>query len=208
MIMVGGSGGCGWNTQSISNAKQSSFTFPRIPTRGLSRNHSIGKIPLIKEGYQRRALMLYREANASNNDFLSFIFFWQILETRNTSAINYVNNTYRKKRSAFAYIERHIESLPLNGRKLGDYLLNDCRHAIAHIRRRRNKNSLNVDCLAERERFWNSLIVAKAFAEHYIKYAIDLNESLILVRKHNNTIPFYEKKEEADRCGLKLAYTP
>jgi hypothetical protein len=206
MIMVGNSGGCGWNTLSMTKAKQPSLTFPKISIRSFSRNHTIDEIPHIKTDYQRKALMLYREANASNNEFLSFIFFWQILETRNTAALNYVNNKYPNKRKEFALIERHISSLPLNRKKLGNYLLDDCRHAIAHIRRDKGKESLNMDCLLERERFWNSLKVVKAFAEHYIKYAIDLNEKLILVRKAKNICPFYEVKEVAEDRGLELAY--
>ncbi len=206
MIMVGNSGGCGWKNLSMTNTKQPSLTFPKIPIRGLSRNHSIDEIPHIRTDCQRKALMLYREANASNNEFLSFIFFWQILETRNTSALNYVNNKYPKKREEFSFIERHISSLPLNGRKLGNYLLDDCRHAIAHIRRDKGKKPLDMDCLFERERFWNSLIVVKAFAEHYVQNAIDLNENLILVRKAKSTCPFYEVKEDAINRGFELAY--
>lgn len=206
-IMVGGVGGRSWKAQfPLSKAKPSAFTFPRIPFGGLIRGYNLYSIPNIKTDYQRTALTLYREANASNNNYLSFMFYWQVLETRNTDAVGYVDKVYRKKRSELMLKDHHLSSLPLNGKTLGVYLQGDCRHAIAHIKRKPGKRKLDLDNLDERTRISSSVIVVKAFAEHYIKNSIGLNNSLYLVRKSRNTFPLFADENSIMKQGLSTAY--
>lgn len=206
-IMVGGVGGGGWKAQfPLSKANPSSFTFPRIPFDGLITGYNLYSIPNIETKYQRTALTLYREATASNNNYLSFIFYWQVLETSNTNAIEYVDKIYRKKRSELMLKDHNFSSLQLNGKTLGVYLQDDCRHAIAHIKRKRGKRELDLDNLGERTRISFSVIVVKAFAEHYIKNSIGLNNSLYLVRKSRNSFPVFADKNSIMRQGLSAAY--
>jgi hypothetical protein len=206
-IMVGGVGGSSWKEEfPLSKAKPSAFTFPRIPFGGLKRGYNLRSIPNIKTDYQRTALTLYREANASNNNYLSFMFYWQVLETRNTDAVGYVDKTYKKKRNELMIQDHHLSSLPLNGKTLGLYLQKDCRHAIAHIRRKPGKRKLDLDKLDERTRISLSVNVVKAFAEHYINYSIGLDDSLYLVRKSKNTFPLFTEKKSIWEKGLSPAY--
>ena len=45
-------------------------------------------------------MTLHREARASNNDYLAFLFFWQVLETWGTVAENYANSNVTKPKRA------------------------------------------------------------------------------------------------------------
>jgi len=207
-IHLGGCGGCGWKSNSpLSKGKPSSYTFPRIPFEGNKVGCKLNNIPKVETDYQRAALSLYREANASNNYYLSFLFYWQVLETRNTKAIDYVNNVYRKKRRELKLNPRYISSLPLNAKALGNYLLDDCRHAIAHIRRKPGSKKLTFDRLDERERITYSVFVIKAFAEHYISHSIGLSGSLYLARKAKNSFPVFADEDFISKHGLTTAYS-
>lgn len=206
-IMVGGVGGGSWKDHfPLSKAKPTAFTFPRIPFGGLIWGYNLYSIPNINTDYQRTALTLYREANASNNNYLSFMFYWQVLETRNTEAVGYVDKIYNKKRNELMLQDHYLSALPLDGKTLGVYLQEDCRHAIAHIRRKPGKRKLDLDKLEERTRISHSVIVVKAFAEHYIKYSIVLDDSLHLVRKSKNTFPIFAGKKSIMEQGLSTAY--
>jgi hypothetical protein len=104
------------------------------------------RIPKIWTPEQRTALALFREANASNNDYLSFIFYWQVLEVgRGSSAEVFIDKTYTRQPNSLSLIQSDIALLQLGRRRLGDYLRNDCRDAIAHIRRKTGKTSIDID---------------------------------------------------------------
>jgi len=47
---------------------------------GHSVGYDINRIPEIETEEQRDALVLFREASSSNNDYLAFLFFWQVIE--------------------------------------------------------------------------------------------------------------------------------
>jgi hypothetical protein len=177
--------------RSVKQVEPCSFTFPRIPFGGNIVGYDITPLPHIETEEQRVALGLYREANASNNDFLSFLFFWQILETGGGDPVGFINRARSKDRDRLGLISRDIAHLPLDGKSLGKYLLDDCRHAIAHIRRKPGKEHLDVDKASERFRLKLSSGVVKAFAEHYIRERLSLRNSLFLGIKKRGDIPVY-----------------
>lgn len=206
-VIVWECGGTGWQpTYPLSQAKPSIFDLPRIPPRASVNGSPLSSLPKIDYEYQRVALTLFREASASNNDYLSFLFYWQVLETRNTDAIGYVDKVYRKKRKELKVAEKYVSVLPLIGRTLGNYLKDDCRNAIAHIRRRPGRKKLDLDKATERTRISKSTRVVKAFARHYIEHSLGLSQSLYLVRKSDNSFPVFADKESIARNGYRAAY--
>lgn len=200
-IAVWEAGGCGWPDEySLREAEPNIFTFPRIPFGGNVVGYDLTRLPHIETDTQRVALGLFREANASNNDYLSFLFFWQVLETGKGDPVGFINKAYRKHGSHLLLRAEEPARLPLGGRTLGDYLLDDCRHAIAHIRRRPGKAKLDVDKASERLRLALSSRVIKAFAEHYIREGLGLKKSLFLCYREKGEIPVYIDPVSAG-CG-------
>lgn len=191
-IAIWEAGGQGYpKDYSLKDAKPNIFTFPRIAFSGNAVGYDIFRIPHIETAAQRIALGLFREANASNNDYLSFLFFWQVLETGAGDPAGFINKAYRKHHSHFWAVSADIARLPLNGRSLGNYLLDDCRHAIAHIRRRPGKTRIDVDKPSERLRLALSSSVIKKFAEHYIRESLGLKNILFLAYRKRGEIPVY-----------------
>jgi hypothetical protein len=206
-IMVWECGGRSWHSP-LGKAQPSVFHFPRIPFRGQMIGCHLHAIPNIEHEYQKTALTLFREASAANNDYLSFLFYWQVLECRNTKASNYVNSVYTKKHKEFwlKLREHDIALLALGDRTLGQYLRNDCRHAIAHIRRKPGEKVLELDSTVERERMSASTRVIQAFAKHYIENAIGLRSRMYLVRKHKGSFPVFVDEKTRAETGYKTAY--
>jgi hypothetical protein len=166
----------------LSQLKPSIFTFPRAPFRGNVIGCNLRRLPHVKTKEQRIALALYREANASNSIYLSFLFYWQILEVGGGKPIQFVTRTLRRQPAGFYIDPQVVAQLPTGSRSLGVYLSDDCRHAIAHIRRRPGERALELDRREERRHLAISAGVIKAFAEHYIREELQLKDSLHLVR--------------------------
>ena len=135
--------------------------------------------------------MTPRETGASNNDYLSFLFYWQVMETGGSNAEGFVNKTYRRQPRQLGLASRDISRSPLRGRPLGEYLRDECRDAIAHIRRKPGKRKLELDRTEERYRVSTSTRVAKAFAEYYIRETLKLQHKLYLMRKGRRGFPTY-----------------
>ena len=108
---------------------------PGVPYRGHALGYDIDPIPAIQTDEQRLALALFREAFSCNNVLLSFLLYWQIIEIAGTDAVEWVDRNWRCPPRGFQIPTEDIQRLPLSGRTLGKYLLEDGRHAIAHIRR-------------------------------------------------------------------------
>jgi hypothetical protein len=191
-VAVWEAGGSGWpDNLPLRRAQPNIFVFPRIPFRGNAVGHTPSQIPQIQNEAQRIALALFREARASNNDYLSFLFFWQVLEVDGRSPEDFVNKAFRKHRDRLRIDQSCINQLPLDGRTLGRYLLDDCRNAIAHIRRKPGKKKIDLDKPGERMRLAISAQAVKAFAEHYIKDVLGLTEHMYLVRPRRGGFPSF-----------------
>lgn len=182
------------------------FDFPRIPFTGRTVGYDIYRIPKIETDAQRVALTLYREALSSNNNFLSFLFFWQILETGKTEAIGWVNKTYRKKRERLYITEYQLKILDIGVKKLGNYFYDDWRNAIAHIRSKPGKRSLKLDTQIESRRLAVSTRVVQEFARLYIRDELKLDKKLYLVRKSGRGFPFYADDDYLRKNYCTAAY--
>ncbi len=184
------SGGRTWPDKlPLSKARPRVNDFRILPFKGRHIGCSIDRIPKIETEGQRIALTLYREACASNNDYLSFIFFWQILEVGCSNAEGFVDKTHRKLAKQLTTRQKDINSLPLRGRKLGEYLRDECRDAIAHIRRKPGKKKLDLNLSQDRTNSSASVRVAKTFSEYYIRENLYLRKQLCLVREGRRGFP-------------------
>lgn len=202
-VMMSTGGGAGVpDGYTLGRAKCRVFTFPRIPFGGHVVGFDIGTIPKIDTEEQGIALTLFREANGSNNDYLSFLFYWQVMETGGTTPDKWVDKAYGRKRHKLRLTRDEIARLPLGGKSLGTYLLDDCRHAIAHIKRKPGKKKLELDQREERRKLTMSTWVVKEFAHLYIRDVLNLKDRLYLVRHTKRSFPIYvdRKHVSAHHC--------
>lgn len=192
-IAVWDGGYMSWHApKTIQQARPCIFSFPKIAYQGNVTGCHISRLPLIETDYQRRALALFREARASNNDYLKFLFFWQVLEIKAaTGAVGFVDKVHKRHIDQLKISGDAIRALPLNGKTVGQYLLNDCRHAIAHLNRKPGETKIEVDNLADRLRLAKSARVTEAFAEFYIRHELQLDKSIYLYRTKPGTVPIY-----------------
>lgn len=192
----------------LRNAKSSFRTFPRIPFSGYIVGCDICRIPQVENDRQRDALVLFREASSCNNDYLSFLFFWQIMDTGPSHAKEWINKAYKKNRNKIRLPNSHFERLNLNGKSIGQYF-HDYRVAIVHIfTLNKNKKDLRLklDSPAENMRIINSTWVIKEFARFYIRDKLKLGKSMYLLRKHGKEFPIYVTEEDAKRFPGTIAY--
>jgi len=175
----------------LRQARCVSFVFPRIPFRGMHIGYGISRIARITNEQQKIGLTLYREALGSNKVLMSLLLNWQIMEILGNSPVNWVNTVARREPQVFVGVHRQLNELPLQGRSLGVYLLEDCRHAIAHIRRHAGRRALKFNDMEENERLWRSARVTRALARHYIRTELGVAEKLHLVRPHAGGFPRY-----------------
>lgn len=180
---------------SLRDARPCILTFPKISFGGTITGYGISRLPHIVTEDQRIALALFREARASNNDYLSFLFHWQVLEVCGGDTVGFINKTLRRNRAALRLNDEDLSSLPQHGKSLGAYLLDDCRHAIAHLRRRPGRTKLDVDKPADRIRLTHSVRVVEAFAEYFIRESLGLKKVMFLVRRNRRSIPVHIASE-------------
>lgn len=191
-VMLWQAGGLSWRDDlPLRRTRPFTRDFPRIPFGGNIVGHDLLRIPEIRTNEQRIALALYREARATNNDYLSFLFYWQVLEVAGENPEQVVNKIMKRHRARLRLEPGYIARLPLRGQTLGGYLREDCRDAIAHIRRRRGRTPLDLDKPSERMRLAISTHVVAAFAEEFIREGLGLTADLYLVRPRGGGFPVY-----------------
>lgn len=171
----------------LRTAGASIFAFQMIPPGRGTSGHSISILPHIENEHQRLALALYREAGASNNEYLKFLFLWQILAVGSKGESLGVANKARKEIRDTGWIDR----LDLKGKSIGNYFAGDCRDAIAHVTRRTGETTLDFDNPEDRCRISISVRAVDEFARHHIKNRLDLNKSLYLFKEKPGSIPAY-----------------
>jgi hypothetical protein len=205
-VAVHYAGGRGWSAElPLTQAVPSIRTFPRIANVGIMCGCELTSIPYIRTRDQRVALGLFREANSSNNEFLSFLFYWQVLEVVGGDPVGFINKTLTRDRRHLRFSQSDLDSLPLASRSLGNYLLDDCRHAIAHIKRKPGKKTVDIDGWKERVRIIQSTRVIEAFARFYIGKILGLSDNLYLVRRTRSDFPVFADLNAPDTAGFQLA---
>ena len=190
----------------LKKAKCRMFSFPKVPFSGYSVGYDICRIPKIETEEQRNALILFREASSSNNAYLSFIFFWQILEIGRNDPIGWVNKAFRTNRNKIKVTDDGLRRLPLNEKKIGNYFYDDCRNAIAHIFRRRKGGKIKLDTPDENLRVAISMGIIKEFARFYIEDYLKLQNHIYLVRRNGKGFPVYMDDEEMRGGIYSIAY--
>ena len=198
-------GGMSIRDASLKRAKCRSFVFPSIPYMGNSSGYGITSIPKIESDAQKKGLVIYREGQSSNKIWLSFLFYWQVMEVKGGDPAAWIDDN--RNNSKLRISDDTIRRLPLNGRSLGEYLKDDCRHAIAHIRRRNPlKASILFDNLEEHLRFSLSTDLVAGFSKHYILHELELRERLFLVRVKGKRFPVYLDESDLHRQVTRPAY--
>jgi hypothetical protein len=192
----------------LRQAKRFVFDLPRIAIRHKGRvvGLDICTLPKVETDEQRTALVLFREARSSNNCYLSFLFFWQVMETAGANIVEWVNSAYEKHRDALTITDYELKRLPLKGGKLGNYLEDDCRHAIAHIRRYSWKTSLKLDTAVDNERIAVSSNIVERFAAFYIREELGLRKRQYLIRKGGKGFPVFVDEEYLSTHSCTIAY--
>ena len=180
---------------------------PQVPHHGHALGFDIDPIPSIQTDKQRLALAMFREAYSCNNVLLSFLLYWQIIEIGRTRAVDWVNKYWSRPPRGFHVPRSDIQKLPLLGQKLGQYLEDDCRHAIAHIRRRKGSRTLKFDKIDEVARLAFSTNVVRRFARLYIEKALRLTKEMYLVWKGGRSFPEYVEKSSVKSRSLRPAYS-
>jgi len=170
------------------------FTYPKTSFSRYSFGYQISPIPEVENEDQRLALALFREARSSNKLFLSFLFYWQVMEVGGGEPIGWINKVYYASPRKIHIDRDTIKQLPLAGQKLGNYLYDHWRNAIAHIRRRRGRKTFVFDVEEENRRLAIATIIVERFSEYYIREALKLQKRLHIVRKGGGRFPVFVKE--------------
>jgi len=191
----------------LKRARCMTFGFHEIAFCGEIMNGEISPIPEIENDEQREALILFREANSVNNDYLSFLFFWQILEINYGDPIGWINKVYRKNRNKLWITKDDINEISLKGRKLGNYFYDDFRNAIVHLfKRQKGEKRVKIDTSDDNILIYRGRKIIKEFARFYIENELKLKKELYLVRKGGKGFPIYMNKEFTRQHYCKEAY--
>lgn len=185
LVKIWSGGGMGTNKKlTLRNAKCNVFDFPKISCAGNTGSYNIDMIPFIENDIQRDALYLYREALSSNNIYLSFLFYWHILELKgNSKTIGWINKTINKNLNNVRIPNHYFADLNLNSKELGNYLYDDCRNAIAHINRPKDKTTLKFDLLSDSRRITISKSIIEILAHYFILTELKLKKIFYLDNK-------------------------
>lgn len=176
----------------LRSAKCRVFSGRKTPSTGEILGYSLSEIPKIENEDQRNALILYREAMGSNSNYLSFLFYWQILEINNKNPDNWINKSFYKKNRTIRFSQNDLNQIKLNDKKLGEYFRDDCRNAIAHIiNRKPGKTKIILDTPEDNIRIAVSTRVIKEFAHTYIKEVLGLNKYLCLKKNYKDKFPVF-----------------
>lgn len=180
----------------LQEAEPNTFVFPELPSRGGATGYGIGRIGKISNDEQKGAMTLYREACGANKTTLSVLFYWQVLETRGETAVQWVNKLMGNLPTALEDLPGLVEKADTRGKNLGDYLLDDCRHAIAHVNREPGRRELLFDDYDEDRRLAVSNRILKRLARYYIEDDLGVRQRLVLRQRAGGPVPVYVEAEE------------
>lgn len=178
----------------ILKARRVFFEFPKSPFYGYTDGCDFQRIPKIENEKQRDALILYREARSTNNDYLSFLFFWQVLEIGYRGGpANWINKIWRNNQGELRRsIEFDIEKISIGSKKIGEYFYHDFRTAISHLYTLRSGiKKIKIDSLDDNIRIMRGRRIIQEFARFYIENELKLQKRLYLLRKCKNGFPVY-----------------
>lgn len=178
----------------LRRLRGNTFIFPSLPFKGDMRGWDFNRVGYITDEHQRTALALLREGSAANSDLLSILLYWQVLEIRATDPVGWVNKAIRKYPSKLHQVARYLRYLNLGPRQLGNYLLDDCRHAIAHIKRRAGSIPLRLDSIDDVHRLKLAAVVLGELARFYTENNLGMTERLYLVRGSRDVAEYVDRR--------------
>jgi hypothetical protein len=205
-ISIRMAGGASWHSSfPLRRARGNIFTWPRLPFLGKTSGFDFSRIANVTDENQRKALVIYREAQVSNSVLLSILLNWQVLEVWNSQPVGWINNQV-KKGTGYMTLRNHLSALHLGTRKLGEYLLNDCRHAIAHLRRDPGRKAIEFDSITEVRRLGSSAVVLEALARRYIETHLKLTDHMWLARPRGRGAIRYVPSAEYSSGSYRLVH--
>jgi len=181
------------NGFNLRDAKCRVFDFPQTPFHGRILGSDLSIISAIKTEDQRKALVLFREAFSSNRRLFSFLLYWQILEIGGNKPVEWINKLLAHPLGYDLPIS-DIRQLAIGSKSLGEYLLDDCRHAIAHIKRFTGKTSLSFDQVSENLRLAISTNIVEQFARIHIVSNLNLKGHMYLFPQGRGRIPIFHER--------------
>lgn len=197
-IIVDGGGGYGTTKElTIRKVRRVDVTLRTMPV--MTYSLSIERIPYVYNRDQEDAIGLYREAFVSNSPFYKFLCLWNILNipTRKTELIiQWINETLQNKKSRI-FPNNYINKLEKKSINIGGYLDEECRDAIAHIRRRQpNRTHIDPNNAEDYSRIASSAYLLEDLVRIYIREALKLNENQFLFKLKQRDIPEYLTERE------------
>ncbi|MCP4574399.1 MAG: hypothetical protein GY838_18765 [bacterium] len=177
------------------------FDTPEFHVGGNVVGFTIDRLPKIETSPQRIALALMRDARGANVASLAFLYFWQILEVAGEPARAIADRLFDADPARYDLLPIHAEALGMNGRSIGECLLEDYRHAVAHIRRDHDRRSFVLDNLREVQRFSIARRLAENLAQAYIESDLNLGGPVWLTPVRGHEFPVYVD-EDFMRAGM------
>lgn len=175
----------------LRSARPNVFTYPSVPYLGPHVGYELSRVARIATDEQRIALTLYREAASANKLLLSLLLAWQVMEVRTGKAVPWIDRTMQNLPSRLGDVPQMVARLGVRPQQLGEYLWDDWRSAIAHIRRRPGKHALKFDDRAEAERLHLAADIVRRLARHYIIDELQVTDRLYLMRRGQRGFPTF-----------------
>jgi hypothetical protein len=169
------------------------------------------RIADVRTDAQRIALTLWREAVGANKVYLSFQFYWNILEvgrrpaTSDQEAKSWVS-TVAASVNDLRVTPREAEYLQLGTNDLGRHLYDHCRNPIAHITRPQGRTMLQFDSYEETRRLGAATGIVSRLARYYIRHELNVSTFRVLARKDGRGFPTFVPEVKVDSGAYTAAY--
>lgn len=138
-------------------------------------------VPYVDKPEQSEIVRIYRQATASNNVYLKFLFYWHTLVypmSNDGAAVKWVNKILKAK-IGDADIKLAKEALRgikmKDGMSVGNFLKHEVRDAIGHIKRAdRSKFHILLDNVNHMREMWSIVSFAKSLSRYRIRKEFNL----------------------------------
>jgi hypothetical protein len=179
-----------WRTE-IRKAFRANVTERRLPA--ITHYLRVEHLPCPQSPEHLAAIGLYREGMESESPFYKVLCFWNILSVtgRGTSAIEgWIDAAVKHRRSRLILDgERElVASTP----RIGYYLADSCRNAIAHIRRNKPLDpAIDPNSPSDHQRMAIAARLLEGLARVYVEEDLGMKETLSLYRFGARAVPEY-----------------
>lgn len=139
-------------------------------------------IPYIERNDQSEIVRIYRQANASNNIYLKFLFYWHTLvypSSSDNAGVKWVNKICKEKMDddELRLAKEALKSIHKGSYSIGDFLKYEVRDAIGHIKRQDNtKYHLLLDNVEQLRQIYQIVSFVKQLSRYRIRTEFDLEQ--------------------------------